>query len=134
MVSVLPVGCSRGYHELMNGWLTRAFVTVLVTLAILAPQGAGLAALSGLADGRVMVICTGDGLRTIRIGADGEPADISDKAEYCAMTHAADTANAVVPPSAHTRLPARFRPVRPRMARPLQQSYPPSFPRAPPAV
>ena len=42
------------------------------------------------------MICTGDGLKTIRFDADGQPVPISHHDETCALAHAADTAAPVV--------------------------------------
>ena len=62
----------------MTGWIARTLVALIVTLGLLVPQGAGVAAALGLTTDRVMVICTGDGLRTLRFDADGTPVEVSD--------------------------------------------------------
>lgn len=106
----------------------------LVVLGILAPQGAGLLAAAGLAQGRILVVCTGDGLRTLHIDPDGIPAEISDTADHCALVHAAGTAPAVVPAPLPRRLIATG--TRPLTRLPAMVARPPlpSLPRAPPAA
>ena len=116
----------------MTGFFTRTLVALCVTLGILAPQGGALAAAAGLADGRVMVICTGDGLRLMRIGADGRPVDVSQSAEPCALTDAAGTAVPAAPGlAAHLPRPAAA-PLAPRAPRALARAHRPCLPRAPP--
>jgi len=112
----------------------RYLVALLVTLGILVPQGAGLLAAAGLADGRVLVICTGDGLRTLHVGADGVPVEISETADFCALVHAVDTADGVLPATAPVRLVfASFSSLpRPGPVGPLAPLA--AQPRAPPAV
>ena len=118
----------------MAGLFLRTLVALdLDDLSILAPiRIAGVVALLGQSEGRVMVICTGDGLRTIRIGPDEQPGEGSGEAEYCAMTQAVDTASAAIPPSARSRFLFNSEPVRPRAIRRWQQSYLSSLPRGPP--
>ncbi|MEO3415172.1 hypothetical protein AAFO92_10985 [Roseovarius sp. CAU 1744] len=82
----------------MNAMVARYVFLGLLCLGILLPQGSALLAAAGLADGRVLVICTGDGLRTIRISDEGEPVEISQEAELCALVDTTDT-------SAMSRLP-----------------------------
>ena len=65
---------------------------LLVALSLLAPLTSSWAMAVGLSEGRVLVICTGDGLRWIKIDAEGNPVEISHSAETCALVHAADTA------------------------------------------
>lgn len=113
--------------------LTR-LAALLVVLGILAPQGSALLAAAGLADGRVLVICTGDGLRTLRIGADGAPVEVSDRATYCALVHAIDTGAGVAPAPAPRRIVhALARPLAAFPARAARTARP-SLPRAPPAA
>lgn len=118
----------------MVRWFIRLIATMAVTLGILAPQGAGLAALAGLANGHVLVICTGDGLRTLRIGPDGQPADVSEKAEFCALSQAAGTASAAAPAAAMSRLVHLSMPALSSPPRHVPSPRRPSLPRAPPAV
>ncbi|MEQ9257875.1 MAG: hypothetical protein RIG84_02120 [Roseovarius sp.] len=115
--------------------LVARYVTILlVTLAILAPLGGWALAGLGLAGDRVIVICTGDGLRTLRLAPDGTPQEISDKADLCALVHAADTA---VPPRPVAPAPRLLTALSPELARALdtpRPGHPSSLPRAPPPV
>lgn len=118
----------------MTGWIARTLVALIVTLGILAPQGAGLAAAFGLTGDRVMVICTGDGLRTLRFDADGAPVEMSQTPDICALVHAADTADAAsAPPSPEHALTFAPVPV-PHPLRAMIAAYLPALPRAPPAA
>ncbi len=116
----------------MKGFAARTVPILFVILGILAPQGSGLIAALGLADGRVMVICTGDGLRTIRIGEDGTPAEVSQTADHCALVHAAGTATAAAPPMAAETLLYASATVPTRPSRHVGLAHRPSLPRAPP--
>ena len=118
----------------MTGQVIRVLVFLFVTLGILAPQSAGLATALGLADGRLMVICTGDGLRTIRIGDDGEPVEVSETAEYCALVQAVETASGVAPTPAAEKLLFFNDTVLPEPPDYVARTQRPSFPRAPPAL
>ncbi|KZY44916.1 hypothetical protein A3731_10270 [Roseovarius sp. HI0049] len=118
----------------MTGWIARTLVALIVALGLLVPQGAGVAAALGLTADRVMVICTGDGLRTLRFDADGNPVEVSETPDTCALVHATDTATPIEPaPAAHPLIPA------PALlaAHPFQSLravHSPSLPRAPPAA
>ncbi len=74
----------------MNRVLSRYLILALVALGIVVPQASAALAGLGLVDDRIMVICTGDGLRTVRINANGDPVEISEDAEFCALSHATD--------------------------------------------
>jgi hypothetical protein len=118
----------------MTGWIARTLVALIVALGLLVPQGAGVAAALGLTFDRVMVICTGDGLRTLRFDADGNPVEVSDSPDTCALVHAADTAEPVLPaPATQPLIPAPAT-VTARPARALPSDHSPSLPRAPPAA
>ena len=118
----------------MTGWIVRTLVALVVTLGILAPQGAGPAVALGLTGDRIMVICTGDGLRTLRFDADGTPVEVSDTPDTCALVHAADTAEPVQPaPAMQPLIPAPAT-VAARPAQTLSSPHSPSLPRAPPAA
>ena len=108
------------------------FIALVVVLGILAPQGAGLLAAAGLADGRVLVICTGDGLRTLRIGDDGKPVEISQTADFCALVHAADTATPPSPAPAPGKLLEAREPIIAQPLRALALARLCRLPRAPP--
>ena len=114
--------------------VSHLLVALAVTLGLLVPQSAGLAALAGVAEGRVMVICTGDGLRTLRIADDGRPAETSETAERCALAQATDTATAAVPPPACPALLFTAAPVLPQAQTPVRPACRVSLPRAPPSA
>ena len=118
----------------MIGQIIRTLVFVFVTLGILAPHSAGMVTALGLADGRVMVICTSDGLRTIRINDDGEPVEVSETAEHCALVHAVETASGVAPTPVAEKLLFFNAPVLPVATDYVALVHRPSFPRAPPAI
>lgn len=118
----------------MTGWITRTLVALIVTLGLLVPQGAGVAAALGLSGDRVMVICTGDGLRTLRFDADGTPVEVSETPDICALLHAADTATPVRPVPAAQHLLSAIAPVAARAPESLRTVHSPSLPRAPPAT
>ena len=65
--------------------------------ALLAPFASGWAMALGLADGRLMVICSGDGLRTIYIDENGDATQISDEAIACVLKSAVGTAKPALP-------------------------------------
>ncbi|MEQ8896777.1 MAG: hypothetical protein RID23_06765 [Roseovarius sp.] len=118
----------------MTGWIVRPLVALIVTLAILAPHGAGVAAALGLSGDRVMVICTGDGLRTLRFDADGNPVEVSETPDICALLHAVDTAGPSGPAPSAQRLIKAPAPVAARPSQSLRAVHSPSLPRAPPAA
>lgn len=104
---------------------------LLVALSLIAPLGGG--ALAGLlGDARTVVICTGDGLRTLTLGEDGSPVETVDIAEICALVQAVDTASAAHPAQLRN---AEFTTLASAMADhaiPRQAPALPSLPRAPP--
>jgi len=118
----------------MTGLPIRILAALFVMLSILAPQSAGLAALTGLADGRVMVICTGDGLRTLRIDAGGNPAATSDTAYFCPLALAVDTATAALPHPVRSQWLYMAPPLLPHPLKVVPPPYRRPLPRAPPVV
>lgn len=116
----------------MTRLAARTLPILLVILGLLAPQGSGVIAALGLADGRVVVICTGDGLRTLRTGEDGTPSELSQTADPCALVHAGGTAAAATPPIAAETLLYAGMAIRPRLSRHVSLAFRPSLPRAPP--
>jgi hypothetical protein len=111
--------------------LIRHLAPLLVVLSILAPMGgAAMGQLFG--DARMIVICTGDGLQTLTLDANGTPIKSTESAEICALVHANDTAQGATPTGLST---AEFS----ALARPDAQHIAPpaapallSLPRAPP--
>lgn len=118
----------------MRSYLTRLITTTVMLLALLAPFASGWAMTLGMAEGRVLVICTGDGLRTIYVDHDGTPTELSSTAEVCVLKSAADTARPVflIPPAKqvlYVKQPAR------RVAPPVSTGFQLArLPRAPPMI
>lgn len=90
---------SRGRSRIvqaMSFHRLRALIIVLTILGLVAPRIS--AAVAVAAPGmQTIVICTGDGLQTIRIGDDGKPVPVADHSHQCVLSHAADTAMRVEP-------------------------------------
>jgi hypothetical protein len=75
----------------MSARLIRSLLIALTILGLLLPRIG--AAVTLVAPGvRTIVICTGEGLQTIRIDADGTPVQGVDHADHCVLAHAVDTA------------------------------------------
>ena len=83
---------------------TKCLATLILVVALLAPFASGWAMALGLADGRLMVICSGDGLRTIYIDENGDATQVSDEAINCVLKSAADTAKPIQPQRSAGRL------------------------------
>lgn len=118
----------------MTGWIARTLVALVVTLGILAPQSAGLAAAFGLSGDRIMVICTGDGLRTLRFDPDGTPVEVSESPDICALVHATGTATSARPAPVAERLIHATAPQVTAPAQVVALIHSPALPRAPPAA
>lgn len=58
----------------------------------------------GVSEGRIFVICTGDGLRTFHIDENGDATQLSDEAIACILKSATDTAKAIRPERGAQRL------------------------------
>lgn len=84
--------------------IARYLFVAALALGVLAPMVSAALAGLGLADGRVMVICTGDGLRTLRLDDAGTPVETSHTTDPCALIGAMDTAVAITPAAPHLRL------------------------------
>lgn len=114
--------------------LVRSLLICLTILGILAPRISAVAALAA-PHADVLVICTGKGLVTLRLDADGNPVPLGEpQPDHCVLAHAADTAVRVeAPPVRMEPAPA---PPRPSAGLVLlsdaQAARPP--PRAPPAA
>lgn len=107
---------------------------LLVVLGILAPQSAGLLAAAGLTKERVLIVCTGDGVRLIQFGTDGAPVEVSEDSQHCALVHTTGTVAAIAPAPAPQRL--AIADAGPLTRQPAQATQPvlPSRPRDPPAA
>lgn len=88
----------------MRAYLTRVLATWLLVASLLVPFAGGWAMALGVAEGRIFVICTGDGLRTFHIDENGDATQLSDEAIACVLKSAADTAQAVRPEPSAQRL------------------------------
>ncbi len=113
---------------------SRYLVLSLLAVGLLLPQASAAVAGLGLADGRVLVICTGDGLRVVRISDAGEPVEISQDVEICALLHAVDTAEKALPQADMQRLLYTSDLALPVPVQPAQGAYAQAQPRAPPSV
>ncbi|WP_372835768.1 hypothetical protein, partial [Puniceibacterium confluentis] len=69
-----------------------------VLAGVLLPKTSVALVQLGLIRGQVLVICTGRGLETVVLDRDGRPVGISHADHPCLLTHAADTATAVLLP------------------------------------
>lgn len=112
----------------------RSLLLAVLTLGILLPQASAVMAGLGLADGRVVVICTGDGLRTLRIDDRGVPVEVSQEAELCALVHALDISGADAPPDGALRLIHSADFALPETRHSADIAHSPSQPRAPPTA
>ena len=81
----------------MRDYRTRLFATLVLVVSLLAPFASGWAMALGVADGRLLVICSGDGLRTIYIDENGDATQLSEEAVQCVLKSAADTVQAIKP-------------------------------------
>ncbi|MEM6589345.1 MAG: hypothetical protein AAF641_12925 [Pseudomonadota bacterium] len=84
--------------------MTRVLATWLLIVSLLAPSAGGWAMALGVAEGRIFVICTGDGLRTFHIDENGDATQLSEEATACVLKSATDTAQAIMPEPAAQRL------------------------------
>lgn len=118
----------------MRVGLARTLLICLTILGLLAPRiSAGLALAAPGA--QTVVICTGMGMQTLRLDAEGNPLPAEEaQPDLCLLVHAADTAMRMALPPAAAELAAVAR--RPDVDLVLlsdaQAARPP--PRAPPAV
>ncbi len=118
----------------MTARLSRSLVVLWVCFGMLNPQGAAILTALGLASGRVLVVCTGDGLRNLRIDAEGNPVELSGKVSFCALIHAADTASAAFPGAAPARIAYFIAPSPAPETTAPRPGHSPTLPRAPPRV
>ncbi len=111
----------------------RSLLVLLTILGLLMPRVSGVAA-SVVPGGMTVVICTGQGMMTLRIDDDGNPVPVADQPDHCVLAHAADTAvRAEVPPLAAPVLDTVARPAGDLIrAEGYRAARPP--PRAPPAA
>ena len=89
----------------------RITLLVLAILGLLAPRVSAVAA--SVAPGiRTVVICTGQGMITLRLDAHGDPVQVLDHPDHCLLAHATDTAARVeVPPLAAPLVDVARRPM-----------------------
>jgi len=79
----------------MPARLARSALIVLTILGLLMPRVSAAVALV-MPGSQSVVICTGDGMQTIVIDADGTPVPVSHRADHCLLSHATDTSDRVV--------------------------------------
>lgn len=79
--------------------IAHILLVLSLTLGVVAPKASAALASLGLIRGDVIVICTGEGLRTIHLGGDGKPVELSDTPQHCLLVHALDAP--VLPPLPH---------------------------------
>lgn len=111
----------------------RPLVLALTILGLLLPRVSAVAA--SVAPGvQTVVICTGQGMMTLRIDESGNPVSVAGHPDHCVLTHAADTAVRVEPPTPVTPfVDVVSRPAGDRVrAEGYRAARPP--PRAPPAA
>lgn len=129
------MACQAACHNrVMRAYRTRLFATFVLLASLLAPFASGWAMALGVADGRLLVICSGDGLRTIYIDEKGEATQLSDEAVACVLKSAADTSSIAMPQRNSERLLFVAKPFRTANANPSFHLYLSSLPRAPPPV
>lgn len=115
--------------------LVRSLLICLTILGILAPRISAVVAALAAPQANVLVICTGKGLVTLRLDADGDPVPLGEpQPDHCVLAHAADTA--VRPRRPRLRMEPAPAPPRPSAGlvrlSDAQAARPP--PRAPPAA
>ena len=116
----------------MVRFAARFLIVAILATGLIAPLASAALAALGQADGRLVVICTGDGLRTIRINDAGEPVGISQEKELCALVGAVSTALPPVSTTARPRLLYAVGPELPAATLPGVFSFSPSLARGPP--
>lgn len=104
-------------------------------MALVLPQVSAAIAMSGIADIRVVVICTSDGLRLVTLDANGQPVETAQVVERCMLIHAMDTAGdrlwGAFVPNDYATNGFGFRP-EPSFA--MRDGFSPAQPRAPPSA
>lgn len=76
--------------------LAHILLALCLMLGVIAPKASAALASLGLSRGDVIVICTGEGLRTIRLDDTGKPVELTKAPELCLLSHALDMT--VLPP------------------------------------
>ncbi len=69
----------------------RTLLLVLTILGLLMPRVSAVAA-AAVPGVRTVVICTGQGMITLRLDARGDPVEVVDHPDHCVLGHATDTA------------------------------------------
>lgn len=129
----LPLTGRTTHKGSMPTRVLRLLVLLLTLLGLLMPRVSGAAA-SIVPGGTTVVICTGQGMMTLRIDETGKPVPIADQPDHCILAHAVDT-------TARAEVPPLLAPLVDRVSRPTgdlvraegyRAARPP--PRAPPAA
>ncbi|MEM7599587.1 MAG: hypothetical protein AAF382_18015 [Pseudomonadota bacterium] len=118
----------------MRAYTTRLLATLVMMASLLAPFASSWAMALGVADGRLLVICSGDGLRTIYIDENGDATQLSDEAIACVLKSTTDTAEAVVPQGRSDRLLFIAQSERTTALDVKPGAHPAPLPRAPPVI
>lgn len=118
----------------MRAYATRVLATIVLVVSLLAPFAGGWAMALGLADGRFVVICTGDGLQTIYIDENGDATHLSKDSVACVLNTAMDTASSSqIEPLSDQLLLVRGSPLKTQSLR-VTDTYLAPPPRAPPVI
>lgn len=73
----------------------RPLLLLLTILALVMPRVSG--AVASVTPGvMTYVICTGQGMVTVRVDANGNPVSVVDQPDHCLLSHAIDTSARVV--------------------------------------
>lgn len=106
-----------------------------VMLGIVGPKSSALMAELGLIDARVIVICTGNGLETILLDANGNPVNAEPmRHDPCPLTDATQTPDFAALTAPFASLPALADYPRPAEVDGVQAAAVLPHPRAPPRV
>lgn len=117
----------------MSGPLIRRALLVLTILGLLMPRVSGVVA-SAVPGMVTVVICTGQGLTTIRLDDAGKPLPVIDHSDHCLFAHAVDTAARVELPTRAATLMDRAPRAGSALIRASGTTSPRPPPRAPPLV
>lgn len=76
--------------------LAHILLVLCLMLGVVAPKASAALASLGLSRGDIIVICTGEGLRTIRLDETGKPVEMTSTPDHCLLVHALDVP--ILPP------------------------------------
>jgi hypothetical protein len=87
----------------MLAGVPRLVLVALLILGLLMPRISAVAA-SVVPGVSMVVICTGQGVITLRIDENGNPVPLADHSDHCLLAHAADTAPRMEGAPVHARV------------------------------